>query len=65
MFLRTGLATATMPDGRAVELSWSGGVLILTVGSFDGNDGSKRLVQTIKLTDLGSAWMRAIDEAGL
>lgn len=65
MYLRTEIGTATMPDGRPVELSISGATLILTVGRFEGNDSGGRLVQTIKLDELGAEWMRAIDGAGL
>lgn len=61
MFLRTVLATATMPDGRAVELSQSGATLILQVGEF----AEERIVQTISLSELGGAWMRAVDEGEL
>lgn len=66
LHMRTVIATAKMPDGREAELAMSVvGTLVLTVGPFDGNDGSGRLVQAIRLAALGGTWMRAIVEAGL
>ena len=65
MYLRTQVGTATMPDGREVELSMSGASIILTLGKFEGNDAHGRSVYIMTWTDLGEAWMHAIDEAGL
>ena len=58
LFLRQVIGEANMPDGRPVKLSLSGATVIIEVGDFDD---PARVCQTLKLDDLGEAWMRAID----
>jgi len=64
LFLRMELGTAQMPDGRPVEMWISGATLGIEVGAFDGNDSSNRIVETLSLSALGTAWMRSIDDPG-
>ena len=63
LFLQSGLGTATMPDGRKVAFGMSGASLVLEVSPAD-DKATPRNIQTLSLSDIAEAWMRAIDEAG-